>query len=278
MLEIDKESLFLKYQNLLEFFKNKIVVVAFSGGIDSTLVSEIAFKSAKTMVAVTADSITVLPGEVEKAKQLAMDRGWTHRIVKINELQDTNFSSNPSNRCYYCKAGLSEELKRIADEINAEIIVEGTNFTEVSGNHRPGLVALREQKVTSPLLEAKLTKEEVRELAEFLGLPNSQKPSLACLSSRFPYGVQITPEKLKRVGLAERYILDTYSIKTLRVRDHEGLARIEVAPEERKILLKPEIMDDLHKKLKSFGFDYVSIDCRGYKTGSLNDVLLVREF
>jgi uncharacterized protein len=267
-----------KYHSLLSFFKGKKVIVAFSGGIDSSVVAELAHKSARRMIALTTDSITVLPGEIEKAENLAKIRGWEHRIVKINELEDENFSRNPLNRCYYCKTGLSEELKKLAFEINADIVVEGTNFSEVAGEHRPGLQALKEKEIISPLLDEELTKDEIRELARFLDLPNSEKPSLACLSSRFPYGVKITSEKLKRVGSAERYIIDTYKINSLRVRDHEGLARIEVAPEERTKLLKTEIFDDVYKKLKSLGFTYISVDCRGYKSGSLNEEIKLEEF
>jgi uncharacterized protein len=278
VLKIENSVLMKKYHSLLSFFKNKKVIVAFSGGIDSSVVAELAHKSAKRMIALTTDSITVLPGEIEKAENLAKIRGWEHRIVKINELEDKNFSRNPTNRCYYCKTGLSEELKKLAFEINADIVVEGTNFSEVAGEHRPGLQALKEKEIISPLLDEELTKDEIRELARVLDLPNSEKPSLACLSSRFPYGVKITSEKLKRVGLAERYIIDTYKINSLRVRDHEGLARIEVAPKERTKLLTTEIFNDLYKKLKSLGFTYISVDCRGYKSGSLNEEIKLEEF
>lgn len=277
MVKIDNSLLKGKYNNLLNFFEEKIVVVAFSGGIDSTVVAEIAHRSAQRMVALTADSITVLPGEIDKAIDLAKKQGWEHKIVLINELKDNNFTKNPTNRCYYCKAGLSKELNKLSEEIYADIIVEGTNFTEVTGEHRPGLQALKENEIQSPLLEEKLSKDEIRKLAKILGLPNHDKPSLACLSSRFPYGVEITPEKLKRVGLAERYIIDTYQINSLRVRDHEGLARIEISPDERSKILSISIFDDLNEKLKSFGFSYVSIDCRGYKSGSLNETITISE-
>ncbi|OLS19394.1 MAG: NH(3)-dependent NAD(+) synthetase [Candidatus Heimdallarchaeota archaeon LC_3] len=277
MLKIENSILKSKYNNLLKFFEGKIVVVAFSGGIDSTIVAEIAHRSAKRMVALTADSITVLPGEVDKAKDLAKKQGWEHKIVFINELEDNNFARNPTNRCYYCKAGLSKELNKLFKEIDADIIVEGTNFTEVTGEHRPGLQALKENEIKSPLLEEEFSKDEIRELASILDLPNYDKPSLACLSSRFPYGVEITPDKLKRVGLAERYIIDTYKINSLRVRDHEGLARIEISPNERSKILSISIFDDLNEKLKSLGFTYVSIDCRGYKSGSLNEMITISE-
>ena len=276
MLKIENPNLLKKYNNLLSFFKNKIVVVAFSGGIDSTVVAEIAFRSSKRMVALTTDSITVLPGEVDEAQKLAKLRGWEHRIVKVNELSNDNFSKNPINRCYYCKVGLTEELEKLGYEIKADIIVEGTNYTEI-GEHRPGLQALKENNIQSPLLDEKLSKSEIRELGRILRLPNSEKPSLACLSSRFPYGVKITAEKLKRVGLAERYIIDSYKIDSLRVRDHEGMARIEVSPEEREKLLSIEIFDDLYIQLVKFGFNYVSFDCRGYKSGSLNETIEISE-
>ncbi|MHA2245843.1 MAG: ATP-dependent sacrificial sulfur transferase LarE [Candidatus Hodarchaeales archaeon] len=260
-----------KVEQLKKYFANKIVIVAYSGGVDSTVLAELGHQFAKRMIAVTADSITVLPGEVQEATQIALHRGWEHQIIHISELKDDNFAANPSNRCYYCKKGLSEELHKIALEVNANVIVEGTNISE-AGGHRPGLKALNEGSIDSPLLINKLTKTDIRELARFLNLSNAEKPSLACLSSRFPYGVRITPENLKRVGLAERYIRDNYHVKVLRVRDHDGLARIEVAPEERVKLLKIEVLDSLQHKLREFGFTYVSLDCRGYRTGALNEV------
>lgn len=266
-------ALQVKLELLKKYFDNKIVIIAYSGGVDSSVLAELGYRYAKRMIAVTADSITVLPGEIQEATQIALQRGWEHRIIQIYELEDENFSSNPSNRCYYCKKGLSKELQKIALEENANVIVEGTNISE-AGGHRPGLRALNENSIESPLAIYKLTKVDIRELARFFDLINADKPSLACLSSRFPYGVKITSEKLKRVGLAERYILDSYHVRVLRVRDHDGLARIEVAREEREKLLKPKILDDLYQKLKKFGFTYVSLDCNGYKTGSLNEELL----
>lgn len=259
-----------KVEHLKEYFSKKVVVVAYSGGVDSSVVTELAHRFAQRTIAVTADSPTVLPGEIEEAIELARTRNWEHRVIAINEIEEKNFRKNPPNRCYYCKKFLSKELHEIASEVGADIIVEGTNYTEVKG-HRPGLRALKETQIFSPLLENSLTKAETRELARFLGLPNADKPSMACLSSRIPYGVEITLEKLHRVGKAERYIIDNYNIRTIRVRDHEGLARIEVAPEERIKLLDPDIFDDLHERLKSFGFTYIAVDCLGYRTGALNE-------
>jgi uncharacterized protein len=265
-----------KLNNIKSYFFDKTIVVAFSGGVDSSVVMEMAHLYGKRAVAVTADSVTILPGEVEYSIELAMNRGYEHRIIEVNELADDNFASNPINRCYYCKSDLVEILNSVAIEIGADIIVEGTNISE-TGGHRPGLQAIQEADVKSPLLEFKLTKSDIRLLARYFDLPNAEKPSLACLSSRFPTGVKITKEKLIRLGKAERYILDTYRIRTLRVRDHEGLARIEVSPEEREKLLDIKILDDLSQKLKSFGFNFVTIDCTGYKTGSLSEVALQTE-
>ncbi|UCE14528.1 MAG: ATP-dependent sacrificial sulfur transferase LarE [Candidatus Heimdallarchaeota archaeon] len=265
-----KRDLQTKVEGLKEYFSKRVVIVAYSGGVDSSVVAELAHRFAQRAIAVTADSPTVLPGEIQEAVKLARSRNWEHRVITINEIEEKNFRKNPPNRCYYCKKFLSKELHEIASEVGADIIVEGTNFTEVKG-HRPGLRALKENQIFSPLLENSLTKTETRELAHFLGLANADKPSLACLSSRFPYGVEITLEKLQRVGKAERYIIDNYNIRTIRVRDHEGLARIEVAPEERIKLLEPKIFDDLHETLKSFGFSYVAVDCLGYRTGALNE-------
>jgi uncharacterized protein len=269
-------ELHIKLTRIKNYFTDKTLIVAYSGGVDSTVLAELGHQFARRMIAVTADSITILPGEVEEAAVIANQRGWEHRIIHIEELKDINFVSNPKNRCYYCKRSLVKELQEIAFEIGADLIVEGTNVSEVSG-HRPGLKALKENFIQSPLLIFDLSKGEIRYIARYFGLPNAEKPSLACLSSRFPYGVMITPKKLMRVGLAERYILDTYHVNVLRVRDHDGLARIEVAPEERKKLCNPKILDRLNQKLREFGFTYVSLDCGGYRTGALNEVLLHEE-
>jgi len=261
-----------KLNSIREYFSGKTVVVAYSGGVDSTVIAELAFHFARRMIAVTADSPTVLPGEVEEAIQIARSRGWEHRVIEVSEVEEKDFKRNPPNRCYYCKKFLSKALRKISNEVGADIIVEGTNYTEVTG-HRPGLKALKENNINSPLLEHTITKPEIRELARFLGLLNADKPSLACLSSRFPYGEQITVEKLRRVGNAEIYIMKKYDVQIIRVTDHGGLARIEVDPEERSKLLDPKIMDDISQKLKSLGFSYVTLDCQGYRTGAMNEVL-----
>jgi uncharacterized protein len=196
-----KKQLVGKLKQLENYFRNKNVLVAYSGGVDSAVLAEIAHRNATRMIAVTADSPTVLPGAVIKATHLAQERDWEHRIITIDELKDENFISNPKNRCYYCKIGLAKVLKEIALKENVDVIVEGTTMSEVKG-HRPGLQAITEQLIDSPLYLNKLEKDEVRSLAKHFGLSNAEKPSLACLSSRFPTGVRITREKLKRVGLA----------------------------------------------------------------------------
>ena len=167
-----------KLTKIQNYFAGKIAVVAFSGGVDSTVVMELAHRYAKRAIAVTANSITILPGEVEKAKTLALSRGYEHKIFEVNELDDENFASNPYNRCYFCKSGLATVLQKVALEVHADIMVEGTNITEVTG-HRPGLQAIKENNIQSPLLEFGLTKTEIREVASYFGLSNAEKPSLA---------------------------------------------------------------------------------------------------
>ncbi|MFW9853453.1 MAG: ATP-dependent sacrificial sulfur transferase LarE [Candidatus Thorarchaeota archaeon] len=266
-------SLKAKLLGFQQFFKDKSIVIAYSGGVDSSVLAELGHRYAKRVVAVTADSPTVLPGEVEAAARLAASRNWNHRIIQINELEDPNFVANPIDRCYYCKHGLSEALQTVADEFRADIVVEGTNFSEVRG-HRPGLRALKEHSVDSPLLQGELTKDDIRQLAHYFGLPNADKPSLACLSSRFPPGERITAKKLRRVGKAERFLMDTYGIRVVRVRDHDGLARVEVAPEEREKLLEGQILDEINRRFIEFGYRYAAIDCGGYRTGSLVQAIL----
>jgi uncharacterized protein len=247
------------------------VLVAFSGGIDSTLVALLAKVAVgKKAVAVTADSPSLATSELEQAKKLAKEIGIRHMVIRTEELDDPKYVSNPANRCYFCKKELSEKLKLVAADLGVSVIVDGTNADDLVG-HRPGAAALAEEGVRRPLSEVGMTKVEVRELSRMLGLPNFDKPSLPCLSSRIQYGQLITPERLQRVEKSENFIRQLTGVKELRVRDHGNLARIEVGRNERKLFFNEAILETIGNALRGFGFSYVSFDLLGYRTGSMND-------
>jgi len=250
------------------------VLVAFSGGIDSTLVARLAkLAIGQNAVAVTADSPSLPASELEEATRLAEEIGIKHMVVRTEELDDPKYLANPANRCYFCKKELSEKLKRVAADLGASVIVDGTNADDLLG-HRPGAAALAEEGVRRPLSDVGLTKTEVREMSRILGLPNFDKPSMPCLSSRIQYGQLITPERLQRVEKSEKFIRQLTGVKELRVRDHGNLARIEVGMSERKLLFNEHVLDAIGKKLRDFGFTYVSFDLFGYRTGSTNETLI----
>lgn len=246
------------------------VLVAFSGGVDSSVLCALAFRAlGKKAFAVTADSQTLAPGELEHAKAVAGEIGITHKTIFYNELEEPFFSKNPVDRCYHCKKGLIRELKKIAKELDIETIVEGTNFTDLKG-HRPGHRALIEEGIYNPFVEFKVTKEEIRQIARKFSLSVSDKPSAACLSSRFPYGQAITANGLKRVGYAEAF-LHSLGFNVVRVRDHAGIARIEIMPDEMARLI--EFKNAVSIEFKKLGFSYVTLDLMGFRSGSMDEVI-----
>jgi len=189
-------------------------------------------------------------------------------------LDDPSYTSNPSNRCYFCKKELSQKLIVLAGKMGINTIVDGTNADDLKG-HRPGAAALSEQGVRRPLADFGMTKSEVRELSRIFKLPNSEKPSNPCLSSRVEYGQEITPEKLLRIEKSEQYIRSLIDVKELRVRDHGNLARIEVGKDERSLLFDESTLDKIGEALREFGYAYVAFDVRGYRSGSMNDLLKI---
>lgn len=246
-------------------------LVAFSGGVDSSLALAVAVRalSRERVLAVTSCNETYLPSELEKARELAASLGVEHEVIETRELDDPNYASNPANRCYFCKSTLYTELGRMARERGYGCVVDGANADD-EGDWRPGRKAARELGVLSPLSEAGVGKEEVRRLARHLGLPTWDKPALACLSSRFPYGQRITPEKLSQVARAEEF-LRSRGFRQVRVRHHGEIARLEVAEEEMERAFR--MREEISSALKEAGFAYVALDLSGYRSGILNAAL-----
>lgn len=262
-----------KYEKLKRFIQEKGkngVIIAFSGGIDSSTLAAVSYKvlGAKA-IAVTATSPTYTSEELEEAKKVAKEIGIQLFTVETEEFLEESFVRNPENRCYYCKKELLKRLLEKAAECGFRSVFEGTNYSDLAG-HRPGFEAVREMKsVYSPWFEAGFTKEEIRGIAARMGLSIKDKPANACLASRIPFHEQITREKLKRIEIAERTIKELTGIQQLRVRDHNGLARIEANRNERNKLCNIEVLDEIVNKLKEIGFKYVTIDAEGYRTGSM---------
>jgi uncharacterized protein len=245
-------------------------VIAFSGGIDSSTLAAVCHNVlGKKAVAVTAESPTYTPEELQDAKNIAKEIGIKHILIKTDELSNENFSKNPENRCYYCKKELLKQLQATANKLGFKTVFEGTNHSDLTG-HRPGFKAVKElENVYSPWAENKFSKEEIREVAKKLGLSIPEKPSNACLASRIAFNETITAEKLARVAKAEQTIKKLTGVTQLRVRDHNGLARIEIPQNEIKQLTTPDVLNEIVKRLRLLGFKYVTVDLEGYRTGSM---------
>lgn len=266
-----------KYEKLKVILSNlESVAIGFSGGVDSTFL----LKAAKDVLgddvlAVTARSSTYPEREFLEAKEYAKNMNAKHEIIISEELDIEGFSKNPVDRCFHCKNELFSKIKEVASQKGYKYVVDGSNLDD-EGDFRPGMKAAKELGVRSPLREAGLTKEDIRELSKDLDLPTWNKPAFACLSSRFPYGNEITKEKLSMVEKAEEY-LRSLGITQIRVRHHENIARIEVDPRERRKFFDEELMDQIGETLKAIGFTYITLDILGYRSGSMNEVLSEKE-
>ncbi len=248
------------------------VVVAYSGGVDSTLLVAAAVDAlGDRVLAVTAHSATYPASEAAAAEALVATLGARHRVIETEEIEDPRYASNPPDRCYHCKSELFTRLRDVARDEGLEAVLEGSNIDD-QGDHRPGLRAVAELGIRSPYIEAGLGKDDIRAIARALGLPNWDKPAMACLASRIPYGEPITPERLGRVERAED-ALRALDLVHVRVRDHGPVARIEVGDPDFDRLLDPQMRSRMIEVLKAAGYTYVSLDLEGYRTGAMNEIL-----
>jgi len=263
-----------KMHSIVEALKKRgSVLIAFSGGVDSSVLASLAYRAlGERALAVTADAPTLAPGELEGAKKVAEEIGIKHIVIFYDELDEPEFAKNPVDRCYYCKKGLIRELKKISEQNRINTIIEGTNFSDLKA-HRPGHRAVTEEGIYNPYIEFSVTKEEIREMAREMNLSVADKPSMACLSSRFPYGQAITRDALKKVSEAEAFIRKM-GFEVVRVRDHNGIARIEIKHDEMPRFL--EMREAVRDELKKLGFSYVTLDLLGFRSGSMDEVLKSR--
>ena len=251
------------------------LLVAFSAGVDSTFLLKVAHSTiGSRAIALTASSPTVPPGELDAAKKFAADLGCRHIVLESHELTNPSFAQNPINRCFFCKDELYRLCRDQANSLGIKTIVDGTNLDDLH-DHRPGLKAANEWGVGHPLVEAEITKDDIRRYSCALDLPTWDKPSSPCLSSRFPYGTEINIEKLRKVGACELFMKQLH-FREFRVRYHGDLARIEIAQNEIERVFDKSTRDAIVKKFKEIGFNYVSVDLQGFRSGSLNEVLQKR--
>lgn len=248
------------------------VIVAFSGGVDSTYLLAEAHKVLGDKAhALTAVSGTLPEAEYDEAKALALSMGVAHMLVDSNELEIEGYRTNPPNRCYFCKSELYGICAARAARMGIRWVADGCNLDDL-GDYRPGRQAAAEHKVRSPLIEAGFTKDDVRAASERLALPTAKKAAFACLGSRFPYGTEITTERLERIAACEQVLRDL-AFHQFRCRFHDDIVRVEVAPDELPRLLEPEIREHVVTTMKAAGFRYVTLDLQGYRMGSLNEAL-----
>ena len=263
-----------KFARLREIFLSMgRVIVAYSGGVDSTLLLRVARDTLgkENVLAITALSPLYPDRELMGAKRMAQEMGVKQILIESNELEIEGFSKNPLNRCYFCKKELFGEIQKLGQKEAILSIVEGSTLDD-ERDYRPGKKAIQELGIRSPLREARFTKEDVRELSRTLGLPTWDKPSFACLASRFPYGEEITPAGLKMVNEAEEFLF-SLGFKQVRVRHYQNLARIEVYPEEMSRLMDGSLREKVVDRLKKVGYQYVTLDLQGFRSGSMNEVL-----
>ena len=260
-----------KYQDLLNWFSNKnSVLISLSGGVDSALVAYAAFeKIGKNAIAVTADYKTLAQDELDSARKISHEIGIKHMIISYDELENVNFVKNDKNRCFYCRDELSEKLLILSKQLGTEVIVDGTHADDL-GDYRPGIEALHKNGIRSPLLETNFTKQDIRDQTKIIGLSIYDRPSNSCLASRIPWGQRVTAERLARVEMGELIIKQSIDTKQVRVRDLDGIAKIEVDIDKIPLLRDNQKIEEISEKLQMLGFSSVQVDYDGYIAGKIN--------
>lgn len=261
-----------KINQVVEILKKyKTILVAFSGGVDSTVLLQLCTVAIgkDNVIAATGLSPTYSRWQQETASQIISLLGVRYILVKSEEFYDPHYVANNNKRCYYCKKHLLKKLQAVARHLKVEVIVEGSNLDDVCNDYRPGLQAVKELNILSPFVDAKLKKEDIRLIARKYNLPNADYPSNACLASRIPYGTKIEVSILQKIESAEDF-LRNLGVKQARLRYHNNIARLEVSPEDIFLIVEPHNREKINNYIKSLGFDYVTVDLQGYRTGSFN--------
>ena len=263
-----------KVNELIQWFDDKNrVFIALSGGVDSALVAFAAFqKLGDSAIAVTADYKTLAKEEMDSAKKICSEIGIKHVLVNYDELENENFVRNDKNRCFFCRSELVNHLNILAKKYNIETIVDGTNLDDL-GDYRPGIKAMKDGGIQSPLVDVGFTKNQIREISKKVGLSIFDRPSNSCLASRIPWGLQVTKERLARIEMGEIIVKNEINAKQVRVRDIDGIAKIELGFNELHLLSNKSIVQNIEKKLLQIGFTSVTVDSEGYKPGKINVIV-----
>ncbi len=273
MVQTSDKTLLQKRSDLVNILEQmRSVIVAYSGGVDSAFLAAVANETlGRKALSVTAVSPSLAPSELEEATDLANRIGLNFMTIETNEIERPDYQANNPDRCFFCKDELYTHLVRFAEEESFDSIVNGTNVDDL-GDYRPGIEAAKQYGVRSPLVEAELTKDDIRALSRDMHLPTWDKPAQACLSSRIPYGTTVTVEALTKIAKAEQF-LRSKGFKQLRVRHHETIARIEIEPSDFSAITSEPLRSEINQEFKNIGYSYITLDLDGFRSGSLNEIL-----
>ena len=273
MVQTSDKTLLQKRSDLVNILEQmRSVIVAYSGGVDSAFLAAVANEAlGRKALSVTAVSPSLAPSELDEATDLANRIGLNFMTIETNEIDRPDYQANNPDRCFFCKDELYTHLVRFAEEESFDSIVNGTNVDDL-GDYRPGIEAAKQYGVRSPLVEAELTKDDIRALSRDMDLPTWDKPAQACLSSRIPYGTTVTVEALTKIAKAEQF-LRSKGFKQLRVRHHETIARIEIEPSDFSAITSEPLRSEINQEFKNIGYLYITLDLDGFRSGSLNEIL-----